>query len=118
VTVTGYDRVHTGYQLRVKARRVPVGVFLELEPSVSGIKGYVEGAPLLTESTVTASVVIDDGEWVILSGLSTLALSGDAKGLPGGLGSRLTSREGSTVSEGSVLVLVRARRVYASGGNP
>jgi type II secretory pathway component GspD/PulD (secretin) len=103
--------VRTDFILDAAARRVPGGVRLDLEPTISSIAGYVEGAPIVNESCVTASVVADDGDWIVLSGLRTDEASNERAGLPGGLGSRLTSDQERRAASSRLLLLVRAERV-------
>lgn len=83
VTVVGYDRVESGFTLEASARRVPGGVRLELNPTISSITGYVEGSPILAQRALTASVVMESGEWMLLSGLETTSASSESTGLPG-----------------------------------
>lgn len=114
-TVVGYDKVSTGFNLRALARRVPGGVRLALEPSISAVTGYVERAPLTTESRVKVDAVIEDGDWLVVSGLTTTQGSEQASSLPG-IKPPLGGRTTRTMQEGSILFLVRADRVYAAGG--
>lgn len=114
VTTTGYEQVRTGFILSSAARRVPGGVRLDLEPTVSSISGYVDGAPIVNESSVTSSVIVEDGGWVVLSGLRTDEASREAVGLPGGLHSRFTSSQDKRAASSRLLLLVRAQRVWST----
>lgn len=114
-TLIGFDYVETGFALTASARRVDGGVRLQLEPRVSAVTGFVETAPIITESRVTAQAVMASGEWLAISGLSTRQTEGGTNSLPG-LAS--IGRKASSASEASVLYLVRAERVYASRPAP
>lgn len=109
VTVTGYQDVRTGFILKATGRRVPGGMRLSLAPTLSSVSGYVEGAPVVSERTVTGALIVQSGEWVILSGLtiSQAARSAAGGGVFGGVVTDTAGRE-------AVIVLVRATRVHAS----
>lgn len=111
-TVVGYEYVMSGFELLVRCRRVPGGARLYLEPSVSSVTGYVADAPIVTQSKVTAEAVIASGDWLVISGLSTVNASDGTNGLPGmpdWLGKR-----SSGVADASIVYLIRAERVFAS----
>jgi len=109
VTVTGFDQVKTGFNLKAVGRRVPGGLRLELAPSLSSVAGYVEGNPVVSERSVKGVLIVRSGEWVVLSGLQIkqAARSASGGGIWGGV---------ETESQGleSVLVFVRCVRVHAS----
>lgn len=114
VVVVGYEYVMTGFELVAKARRVAGGVRLQLEPSVSSVKGLVGDAPVVSQSRVTADVVLDSGEWVVISGLSTSQGTQGNRGIPG-VGRVLGGSESLSASSSSVMYLIKADRVYAGG---
>lgn len=111
VTVTGFESVRSGFILNAKARRVPTGVRLDINPTLSSVTGYIEGRPVLAERSMSATVVLDTGDWVIMSGLDLVSHSTDRQGMPGVSFLQSTSRR----SDRSTLVLaIRAVRVYAA----
>ncbi len=112
-TVVGYDFVSTGFELSASAKRADGGVRLILEPSVSSVSGFVVDAPIVTQSRVTAQVVLASGEWVVISGLSTRQADHGGSGLPG---LRVVGKTTTSAVDSSIVYLVRADRVYASGG--
>ena len=115
VTVTGFDDVESGFVLEVTARRVPGGVLLDLVPTLSTVTGFVGGKPVLAKRSMDASAVFDSGDWLVLSGLDSLSGSADASGMPG----VPWLQSNSVASDRSTLVLaVRAVRVFSSGGRP
>lgn len=116
VTVVGYEYVMTGFELVAGAKRVNGGVRLQLEPSVSSVSGLVGDAPIVSQSRVTAEVVVGSGEWVVISGLATVQGAEGAGGVPG-IGRLLGGSESLSATESSIAYLIRAERVYASGGN-
>lgn len=111
-TLVGYDYVSTGFELTAGAKRVDGGVRLLLEPSVSSVSGFVVDAPIVSQSRVTAQVVVASGEWVVISGLSTRQADHGGSGLPG---LRALGKTTTTATDSSVVYLVRADRVYAPG---
>jgi type II secretory pathway component GspD/PulD (secretin) len=110
VTVTGFDRIETGFRLKVAAKRVDGGVSLDLKPSVSAITGYVEGYPITSESSVSSTVVLASGEYCILMGLDLEDESAERRGVPG-VSAVLGSFHANEHSRTSILVVVRAVRV-------
>lgn len=112
-TLVGYDYVSTGFELSASGKRVDGGIRLTLEPSVSSVSGFVVDAPIVTQSRVTAQVVLASGEWVVISGLSTRQADHGGSGLPG---LRAIGKTTTSTTDSSVVYLVRADRVYASGG--
>lgn len=111
VTVTGFDRLATGFGLTVRAERVPGGVRLDLDVRLGGVIGYVEGSPITSETTIASVVAVSDGGFVILSGFESVSEQRRRKGLP-----VLTSlgSESFDGSDSSVVVLLQARRVMSS----
>lgn len=114
VTVTGYDQVNTGFVLAASARRVPGGVRLELAPSISTVTGFVEGAPITSQSSVSASCMVASGEWIVLSGLDATDLTERSKGVPGIPASMFNGGEHFDARASSVLVLVQAIRASSA----
>lgn len=102
--------------MRATGVRVNDGLLLELEPSVSTIVGFVEQYPITRTSDISATAVVGSGDWIILAGLDAEERSSEASGLPGLPASYLSSVESRSHTSRSLLVLVRATRVYASGG--
>lgn len=115
VSTEGYDYVDTGFQVTVKAKRVPGGVRLELAPSLSGVKGYVEEAPIVTRAEVRGSAVVKSGEWCILGGLDIQEASKGHSGLPGLSESAFFGLQTESAERSSILVMVRAVRIFAAG---
>jgi len=111
-TTVGYDFINAGFQLDVRAQRVPVGVRLLLEPSISSVTGFVGDAPITEESSVVSDVVVHDGQWVIISGLSSEQMSADQKSIPFFL--KVLGHESKVADKSSLLVLVQARRTFGS----
>lgn len=109
VTVTGFDTVQTGFQVDVSAQRVPRGVLLEVNPSISEIIGFVDERPIVSESTTSSVAVVKSGDWLILSGLDAGSYSKDSSGLPS-----FRALQSDVYDDASVLVLVRATRVHSS----
>lgn len=114
VSVSGFSYINTGFALNAKARRVQDGLLLTLKPSVSNVTGFVEGAPIVSRREVESVVVVNSGEWVLLSGLDQVEWSKSMSGVPRvpGLGGNQDIRSDTR----TVLMLVRAVRVFASGG--
>ncbi len=110
VTVTGYTFVQSGVTLSLGVRRVPAGVLLDANVELSTVTGFIEGAPIIGRRHSVGSVVVESADWLLLSVLEAEATSIDRDGLGSriGLGRRTDDR-----SSRSVLVLVRAARVFA-----
>ncbi len=113
-TTVGYDYIDAGFNLTVAAERVPVGVRLELEPSISTVTGFVGDAPITEQSSVQSEIAVTDGEWIIITGLATEQASSGHKGIPGF--KRLLGHESNNSDRTSLLVLVQARRTFRAGG--
>ncbi|GEM_PF-2853186 len=112
-TVVGFDYIETGFTLDASAQRVPGGVRLALEPVISNVTGFVEQAPITTESRVNVEAVVTSGDWLVVSGLRAAQGSITTGRLPG-TRSFLFQTKDNTISETSLVVLLRADRVYAS----
>lgn len=112
-TTTGFDYITAGFTLTATARRVPGGAALELEPTISSVAGFVQQAPITNESTVRVNTIVQDGQWIAITGLRQQASGKDTKNLPSLtppiFGSRTTNRETSIL-----LVLVQANRIYST----
>lgn len=113
-TLVGYEYVNTGFTLSAEATRVPAGVRLKLMPSISSVTGYIESAPITTESRVEVETVVADGGWLVVSGLSSTTATNDASNLPG-LSGPFFGRKEVRVDDASILFLLRADRVFAAG---
>lgn len=109
-TVVGYDYINAGFNLKASAERVPVGVRLNLEPSISNVVGFVRDAPITEESSVRADVILENNEWVIITGLSTEQTSSDHKGIPGL--SKNFGTENRISDKSSLLIMVQAQRIF------
>lgn len=116
VTTTGFDFIDTGITVEASGRRVPDGLLLTLTPRLSSVTGFVEGAPIREERSVSGTMVIASGQTVLLSGLESGSSRGDAAGLPGAPG-LIGKRTTEALDRSSVVVLVTATRVYSSGGS-
>ena len=81
--MVGYDYIEAGFSLEAAAERVPVGVRLNLKPTISSVTGFVGEAPITEESSVQVDAIVQDGQWIIITGLSTQQASSDHKGVPG-----------------------------------
>lgn len=116
-TIVGYDYIDTGFTLEATARRVPGGVRLGLRPVVSSITGFVQQAPITTQSRVDVETVISDGSWLVVSGLTSTAVNRTTTSIPGGRPPIFGKRTDS-VTDSTLVVLVRADRVYSSAHSP
>jgi type II secretory pathway component GspD/PulD (secretin) len=112
ITTQGYDFIEAGFRLDATLRRVGSGAFLELEPQVSSITGYVDGVPTVATSEASVGVQVQSGSWAFVSGLRRAELAGDASGVPwvpvGAVRDSLSFTD--------VVVLVRAVRVSSAIG--
>lgn len=119
VTTTGYDTIQTGFNAKVRARRQPEGaVLFEFDVELSAVTGYVDVAPIVARSKVNVAVPMESGGVVALAGLETSLATHERAGLPGGLGSRLTSREDRTRDESRVIFVAQAVRVRGGEVKP
>ncbi|HEX2837836.1 MAG TPA: hypothetical protein VHN77_06880, partial [Phycisphaerales bacterium] len=113
VTVTGFRDVATGFEMKCKGRRVDAGLLLEVAPKISNVSGFVEGAPIISQRKVESIVVLQSGQWTLVSGLEQREWNRDARALPNmawaGKYNNTNDARRSTV------VLVRAVRVFAAG---
>ena len=114
VSVTGFDRIKTGFNLRASGRRVGDRLLLLLTPSISGVAGFVEGAPIVRERSVAGSALLASGEWLIMSGLEEVEGSTSSSGIPGFPASKLFNRDEDRTRKGTTIMLVRAVRVNNS----
>jgi len=111
VRTENYQYVDTGFEISAIGRRVPGGMLLELTPKISSIAGFIEEAPIFTQSTVTGTVVVQSGEWVMMSGLQRTRKSDSVSGLPGVRESPLTNLSRDDMSDTSLIICVHAERV-------
>ena len=115
IETTGFDLIETGLIVDLEARRVGDGrLLVSVAPTLSSVTGFIEDAPITSNSTVQSTLILSDGQWAMMSGLKSQESVRDASGLPGTARSWFGSVRGRTSSEGRLLVLLRARRV-ASG---
>ena len=112
-STAGFDYINAGFELSATARRVPGGVRLALTPKISSVIGFVREAPITQESLVEVQLVVQDGDWIIISGLDTSQASKDEQVLPG-LPSPIFGATTDTTDESTLLVLVQARRVFSA----
>ena len=112
-TLTGFEYVNTGFTLEASAQRVPGGVRLNLNPTISSVVGFVREAPITQQSTMSADVILADGEWVILTGLDAFRDSQTTTGIPG-IDLPVFHRETEERSMESIQILIRAHRVHRS----
>lgn len=113
-TTTGFTFINTGLSLSIGAERVPGGVRLRVEPELSSVSGFVREAPVVATSSVSVSVVMESGSWVVISGLDAFAGSSSRDGVPGLPAS--WGMESLDVTDSSLLFLLRAERVYSAAG--
>jgi type II secretory pathway component GspD/PulD (secretin) len=114
VTVSGYDRIESGFGLDVGAARVPGGVRLQLTARLSSVSGFVEDAPITSESSVVSAVAMKDGEWILLSGFEGMDTEDRVNGLPGPLGKLLGNADHFNTLGASVIMCVQAVRCSSS----
>lgn len=116
-TTTGFDYISAGFKLTADAQRVPNGVRLRLQPSISNVTGFVQQAPITNESTVQVTAVVESGDWLVITGLNEQQRGADSKTLPGlpapMFGTSEISQESSTL-----VIMLQAHRVYSSHGKP
>lgn len=112
VTINGYEQVRTGFQFTATARRVPGGVLLDLEPTLSQVTRFIGEVPATSERTVRGTVVVSDGDWVVLSGLDAASWLVSSQGTPYVPGAISLDNEQTSASR--LLILVRARRAFSS----
>jgi len=112
VQTVGYDRIETGFNLAIKAKRVPGGVELKLRPSLSSIASFVEQAPVTSESSVECTAMVRSGDYVVLSGLEATDLQERVNGIAGA--SWLGAADKFDIADASLVVLLRATRVVSS----
>jgi hypothetical protein len=117
VRVVGYDKIATGFTVRADGHRVPEGLLLSINPKYSTVTGFVEDAPIVAERSISGTAVMRSGDWMVLSGLDASALRRSTTGVPGMPASYFTSSESRTAESGSMLVLVRAVRVFSGGSD-
>lgn len=112
-TLTGFDYVNTGFTLEATAYRVPGGVRLNLQPTISSVVGFVREAPITQQSAMTADVVLDSGEWVILTGLYNYRDTRTANSLPG-LDLPIFRKSDTERGAESIQILIKATRIHRS----
>lgn len=111
--ISGYDYIDTGFILSARADRVPNGVRLNLQPTISAVTGFVQEAPITQKSSITADVVVTDGDWIILSGLESLRDSNSTKTIPGMPAPIFGSETTEQLTE-SIILIIKATRVHSS----
>ncbi len=111
-TTVGFDYIQAGFEFEAKAERVPVGVRLQLEPSISTVVGFIAEAPITEESTVVVDVIVEDGQWVIITGLSVDQASSDRDSIPGL--EKLIGNETMIDDRSTLLVMVQAKRIFGA----
>jgi type II secretory pathway component GspD/PulD (secretin) len=84
VQVTGFDRIETGFILPVAVRTEPDGrLRVTIQAEVSDIAGFVEGAPIVTQRSVSSSAVVEPGGLVVLGGFAVNRRTESRRGVPG-----------------------------------
>lgn len=111
--ISGFDYVDTGFILSATAERIPGGVRMNLRPTISTVTGFVREAPITQESSITADVIVNDGDWILLSGLETILGSDSTTTLPGLPAPVFGTRINDNKIE-SIVLLIRAIRVHTS----
>lgn len=114
VTLSGFEYVQAGFKMKANAHRTPRGVRLRLEPEISSVVGYVREAPIIQRSTITTDVIIEDREWVIITGISSASTSTDTTTLPG-LSAPVFGQTSEDTQQSEMLILVNATRIHSSG---
>lgn len=113
VSTLRYEQVETGVILQVAVRELPTGAAMfSLAPEVSAVTGFVDEAPIISQSRVQVDAILESGGVLVVGGLETLDAS-DALGGGGGLA--LGARSRSQSASRSVVVVIRAQRVRAAG---
>ena len=111
VTVVGYDYVQSGFQLQARAVGLPdTSIRLDLVPTLSEVGGLVGGEnPVLLERSMTASVVLRSGEWVLIGGFDRTADRSSSSGVaPDTIAGSLTNRSADAAVS---LLAVRIHRL-------
>ncbi len=112
-TTAGFEYIEAGFKLEAQAKRVPGGVQLDLSPSISSVVGYVEQAPITQQSSAEVQVVVDSGEWIIITGLDTVSSSNESKKIPG-MPAPIFGTNNKSDEETALLILVQAKRVFTA----
>lgn len=112
-SVSGYEYIDTGFILSVAATRVPEGIRLTMEPTLSTVTGFVRDAPITQRSSITADVIVHNGDWIVLSGLETIKQTDATTNIPG-LPKTIFEKKMQEVGAESILILVKATRVHRS----
>lgn len=113
VTTVGYDQVSTGVILDVGVRELVSGAaFLSVTPEVSSVTGFVDDAPIVSQSRVQVEAIIESGGVLLVGGLEMREASESRDGGAAGLALGLRERNDSTAR--SVVVVLRAERVRAA----
>lgn len=110
VITRDFEQVETGFTLNCSGMRVPGGLRLTLDPKISEVTGFVDSiVPIIAERSVTATVLVRSGDWIILSGFdqTTDTLDSSHSPFPGDRRARNTNNR-------SLHVLVRAVRINNS----
>jgi Flp pilus assembly secretin CpaC len=115
VSVSGFTFVDTGFLVDVGATRLVDGrVLLNVSPELSNVTGFVEDAPTIARSRVESTLILEDGQWSVLSGLDSEAVLRSGSGLPGRSRAFFGGASTDQAERDRLLVLVRARRISAS----
>lgn len=105
-----FERIDTGFTLSCTGLRVPGGLRLTLDPTISEVTGFVDTVvPIVAERSVNATVLVRSGDWVILSGFDQATDTTDASHSPFPFDRRARNR-----NDRSLHVLVRAVRINNS----
>lgn len=85
----------------------------DLEPSISNVTGFVQDAPITNESTVRVTTIVNDGQWVTITGLQEHSNSTDLKHLPG-LPAPIFGTQSDTKDQAQLVIMIQANRIYSS----
>lgn len=109
VTTVGYDIIETGVILDVAVRELPDGsALLSVIPEVSSVTGYIDDAPIVSQSRVEVEGIVPSGGVLLVGGLDTRSSSSE---VGGGAGTAFGLRERRDSEDRSVVVVLRAERV-------
>lgn len=111
VTIVGFETVQSGFTLQARAVTLQdTSIRLDLEPTLSEVGGFVAGEnPILLQRTMTSSVVVRNGEWVIIGGFDRTAERASTQGI--NTSSPLTSMRQRSADAAVTILAVRARRL-------
>ena len=104
VTTIEYEEITAGLSVDLDGYAIPGGLRLNIRPELSAVAGFVEDHPIITRRSLTSSIMIGDGDWVILAGLNQWRDQRDRRGV-------FLSHRSQDGGHREVLVLMRCRRI-------